>query len=77
MTLFFYIGGGMMVVGAIGLLIAAFRTSFLWGLGCLLIPLVSLIFLFVHWSEAKNPFFLYLAGMALLAIGAPFLSHAR
>ena len=38
-------------------LIAAFKNSILWGLGCLLLYPVSIIFLILNWSEAKNPFF--------------------
>lgn len=56
----------LVVLGGIGTLIAAFRTSVWWGLGCLLIAPVSLVFLIVHWNVAKNPFFVQLAGGGLL-----------
>jgi hypothetical protein len=63
------IGLIVMVVGGIGTLIAAFSTSIWWGLGCLLMSPVSLLFLAFHWDVAKNPFFLQLAGLALYFIG--------
>lgn len=63
-----YIGIFIFIIGGIGFLIAAFRTSILWGLACLLIYPVSIIYLILHWSEAKNPFFLQLAGLAIILI---------
>ena len=68
-TLLTYFGLAVFVIGGIGTLIAAFKTSILWGLGCLLVAPVSLIFLILHWDMAKNPFFLQLAGFALIFIG--------
>ena len=69
MQLLAFIGIGMVFIGGIGLLIAAFRESILWGLGCLFLSPVSLIFLILHWRDAKNPFFLQLAGLAVLFFG--------
>jgi len=34
--------------------IVAFKESILWGLGCLIVPFVSLVFLIVFWNDAKN-----------------------
>lgn len=61
-----YPGSGIMVIGCIGFLIAAFKQSILWGLGCILLSPISLVFLIIHWNEAKNPFFLQLAGMGII-----------
>lgn len=65
-----YLGLAVFVIGGIGTLIAAFKTSILWGLGCLLIAPVSLLFLVMHWSVAKNPFFLQLVGFAMMLLGS-------
>lgn len=59
----------MLLIGGIGTLIAAFSTSVWWGLGCLLISPVSLVFLILHWDVAKNPFFLQVAGLVLMLLG--------
>ena len=67
-----YFGIALLIIGGIGTLIAAFKTSILWGLGCLLIAPASLIFLVLHWDEAKNPFFLQLVGFALAFIGSSY-----
>lgn len=70
MDMLAFIGFLIVVIGSIGFLIAAFRTSILWGLGCLLISPVSLVYLILHWSDAKNPFLLQLAGLAIVFFAA-------
>ena len=70
MAVLAYFGLFIFILGAIGTLIAAFKTSLLWGLGCLLIAPVSLVFLVLHWDVAKNPFFLQLIGLALVFLGS-------
>ena len=70
MEMLFYIGIIVFVIGGIGTLIAAFKTSILWGLGALLVAPISLIFLIMHWDVAKNPFFLQLAGLGAAFVGS-------
>ncbi len=53
-----YLGLAIILIGGLGFLIAAFKTSILWGLGCLLFYPISLVFLILYWQDAKNPFFL-------------------
>jgi len=65
-----YVGLGILIIGGIGTLIAAFKTSILWGVGCLLIGPVSLLFLIMHWDNAKNPFFLQLIGLGIVFFAA-------
>jgi hypothetical protein len=60
------LGLAILVIGGLWLLIEAFTTSILWGIGCLLITPVSLVFIFVHWDKAKSPFILQLVGLALI-----------
>ncbi|OTG64682.1 hypothetical protein B9T28_10785 [Acinetobacter silvestris] len=69
-----YLGFMVLIIGSIGFLIAAFKNSILWGLGCLLLSPVSIIFLILHWSDAKNPFFLQLIGIGIVFIGSLFIS---
>ncbi len=70
MEVLFYIGIGIFIIGGIGTLIAAFKESLLWGLGCLLFTPISLVFLVLHWQKAKNPFFLQVVGLAVVLLGA-------
>ncbi|MCH2209196.1 MAG: hypothetical protein MK132_25485 [Lentisphaerales bacterium] len=67
------IGALIAIIYGLQLLIMAFRESILWGLGYLFIPLVSLLFVIVHWGEAKSPFLkgfmalpFYLCGIFLM-----------
>jgi len=67
--LFIFVGAVLSVVGGIWFLVVAFQESILWGLGCLLLGPVSLIFLILHWAEAKVPFLVSLGGTVLLILG--------
>jgi hypothetical protein len=65
-----------MVVGMIGflfyalwLIVLAFKKSFLWGLGWLFIPFVSLVFVYKHWLEVKKPFLISVGFLLLYIAG--------
>ena len=72
--LLIYLGFAIIIIGAIGFLIAAFRNSILWGLGCLLFSPISIVFLVLYWQQAKNPFFLQLVGLGVVFLGSMTLS---
>ena len=63
------IGGIVMFVFGVILLVKAFQTSVLWGLGYVFVPFVSLIFVVLHWQETKKPFLYLLAGSAIMGVG--------
>jgi len=65
-----YVGLGILIVGGIGLLISAFRTGIFWGLAVLFIAPVALIYLIVHWQDAKGPFKLQVVGILIIAVAA-------
>ena len=56
-------------MGGIWFLIESFRASIWWGLGCLFIPFIDLIFLITHWNVAAKPFWISVLG-SLIAVGA-------
>ena len=72
-----YLGFTVILIGAIGFLIAAFKNSILWGLGCLLFSPISIVFLILYWQDAKNPFFLQLIGILIVFLGSMFISPAQ
>lgn len=63
-------GALISIIFGIQLLITAFQTSILWGLGYIFVPFVSLIFVIVHWAEAKKPFLRGLIGVPFIVLGA-------
>jgi hypothetical protein len=54
-------------VGAIWLLVIAFRTHVGWGLAFMFIPFAGIAFVVMHWSKARKPFLCLLGGMAIAA----------
>lgn len=63
-------GFGLTFIGAIMIAIAAFKESVLWGIGCLVVPLVALIFVIMHFKESKGGLMAYAAGIAAMLAGA-------
>lgn len=66
----FVIGG--FAISAVGMLmfwIEAFKENILWGLGCLFIAPLQLIFLLLYWDVAGKPFLIETAGLALMCVG--------
>lgn len=66
MNIILLLGTASLLIGAVWLLIEAFKTSMLWGFGCLLLNPVSLVFIFLHWDRAKVPFILEVIGIAII-----------
>jgi len=68
-TVLFFVG---LIIGAISglwILVLAFREGAMWGLACLLVPLVSLIFCLTHLTEAKIPLLMQIAAVVLIISG--------
>lgn len=63
------VGGIAALVTSILILVEAFKESVLWGLGCLLVPFVILIFVATHWSETGKLFLYNLGASAVLVVG--------
>lgn len=70
-----FLGLGIFILGSLGFLIAAFRTSILWGLGCFFISPISLIYLVVHWNSAKGPFGLQIVGLGIFLMSSYFKNN--
>jgi hypothetical protein len=62
----FFIGLAIAIIGGIWLLVKAFQESILWGVGVMFVPLVGLVFAAMHWSEAKWPFLINVAGWVII-----------
>ena len=64
------VGVVMALVGTILFLIESFRASVWWGLACLLLLPVQLIFLIRDWEAAKNPFLIQMLGIFCVLVSA-------
>jgi thiol-disulfide isomerase/thioredoxin len=67
------IGSLVSVAGGIMLIVAAFSVSVLWGLAVLFLPLAGLVFLIMHWAEARKAFLINLGGVLICLISIPVL----
>jgi len=63
------LGGLIMLVGFIWIVVNAFKTSVLWGLGALFIPLVAQIFAIMNWPSNKTAFLIWAGGLVLYVAG--------
>jgi hypothetical protein len=70
------IGVIIALIFGIQLLIKAFQKSVLWGLGYIFVPLVSLIFVIMHWNETKTPFLRGLLAIPFIVVGALLMPHS-
>jgi hypothetical protein len=64
------VGGVVGLVGFIWLVVVAFKESILWGIGCLLVPCVGIVFAIMNWEKAKKPFLIGLGGSLLASVGS-------
>ncbi len=57
------------LIGGVLLLVAAFRQHVGWGLATLFVPFAGLVFVAMHWTEARRGFLLQVMGLVILAVG--------
>jgi hypothetical protein len=65
----FWLGVILSLVGGLWIVVNAFRTSVLWGLGSLLVPFVSLVFALLNFADNKVPLLISVIGMVLCFMG--------
>ena len=57
-------------LGSLWIIILGWQRNILWGLICFLVPIVQLVYVAAHWKESKEPFFLLMAGLAMMLLAA-------
>mgnify|MGYP006281542809 CR=1 FL=1 len=70
-----WVGLIIAVIGGIWMLIEQFSTSILWGVGCLLCGVISLIWLVTHFDRGMYPFLTSLAVAIIYVIGGVLLGE--
>ena len=58
-----WLGYTLCFLGGLWIIVLAWQKGVLWGLGCLFIPALQLIYVALNWKQAKSAFFLLLAGL--------------
>lgn len=66
------VGLTVSVAGWIVFLGVAFRENFFWGLSCMCVPLLSLIFAFTHWQDARKGYLVHVVGALAIIVGAEY-----
>jgi hypothetical protein len=65
-----YVTGIMIaLICDIWIVVLAFQESVLWGLGCLFLPFIGIVFAIMYWDTAGKPFLISLGGAALAFVG--------
>lgn len=54
----------LVLVGSVLIMIEAFSVSPLWGVGCIFLPFVTLIFVALNWPATRNAVVLLVLGLA-------------
>ena len=67
-TILMGLGSLIAFIGAIWLLVLAFKKSIVWGLASLFIGPVLLVFAIMNWGDCKKPFLIWLGGFALIMV---------
>lgn len=62
------IGGIVSLAGWIWIVIIAFQENVGWGIGCLLCPPASLVYVIMHWEKTKKPFLIEVVGVLISAV---------
>lgn len=68
-------GLGLALIGQLLWIVAAFRVGLGWGLAVLLLPVVGIVFAFVHWDRAARGVWSWGLGLTLVALA--FLGASR
>lgn len=68
-SILLFLGVILLLIGGIWILVEAFKESIVWGLCSLFIPLVALVFAFMHLDRTKRALVIYAVGLVLTVIG--------
>jgi hypothetical protein len=60
------------IIGFIMILWKAFARGIWWGIGCILLPPITIVFVILNWQESKKDFVVFIIG-AILSCGMAYL----
>lgn len=62
------LGWILVFIGFLWLLAVAFKESFLWGIGCIVLPIITVIFLIMHFKISWKPALVHTIGVIILLL---------
>lgn len=65
-----WLGYVLCFAGGLWIVVLAFRKGILWGVGCLFVPILQLIYVALYWKQAKAAFFLQVTGLSAFFVSA-------
>jgi hypothetical protein len=65
-SVLFWGGLALALLAGIRLVVLAFNENVWWGVACLIVPGVLLLYGFLHWHTVKKPFLVFLAGLGAM-----------
>lgn len=65
------------LIGFVFWLIVTFRVGLLWGIGCLIVPFLCLLFAVLNWNDSKKPAIYTFVGSILCLMGASLVDVPR
>ncbi len=69
-SILLWAGYALCFLGGLWIVVLAWQKGILWGLGCLLFPVLQLFYVALNWKEAKSAFFLQVAGLVAFLVYA-------
>ncbi len=57
-------------LGSLWIIVLAWQRSVLWGVICVLVPIVQIVYVAMHVKESKQAFFLQIAGLILVVLAS-------
>jgi len=67
--LILFVGLAICFVSYIWVLVIAFKKDILWGIGCLFISVLTLVFLILNWDTCKKAFLTFMVGLFIFLVG--------
>ena len=65
-----WLGYALCFFGGLWVVVLAWQKGIVWGLGCLFVPVLQLIYVALNWKQTKSACFLLLAGFVAIFASA-------
>ena len=67
-NLFLWTGYVFSFLGGLWIIVLAWQKGVLWGIGCLVFPVLQFVYVALNWKQSKSAFFLLLSGFAAFLV---------